>query len=210
MASGLFALLDDIASLMDDVATATKVASQKTAGILGDDLAVNAEKSTGFVSSRELPVLWAITKGSFLNKVIIIPAAFVLNVYLPLAITIILMVGGAYLAHGVAAGIRGVPAGQWAAAMALGFTRWGALRHVVLPQALRMMLPSFINQWVTLVKDSSLAYIVGVPELSFLATQVNARVMVHPAEVFLCVGAVYWLLCSALDGVARRLARASA
>jgi polar amino acid transport system permease protein len=94
--------------------------------------------------------------------------------------------------------------------MALGFTRWGALRHVVLPQALRMMLPSFINQWVTLVKDSSLAYIVGVPELSFLATQVNARVMVHPAEVFLCVGAVYWLLCSALDGVARRLARASA
>ena len=99
MASGLFALLDDIASLMDDVATATKVASQKTAGILGDDLAVNAEKSTGFVSSRELPVLWAITKGSFLNKVIIIPAAFVLNVYLPLAITIILMVGGAYLAY---------------------------------------------------------------------------------------------------------------
>lgn len=99
MASGLFALLDDIASLMDDVATATKVASQKTAGILGDDLAVNAEKSTGFVSSRELPVLWAITKGSFLNKVIIIPAAFLLNVYLPLAITIILMVGGAYLAY---------------------------------------------------------------------------------------------------------------
>ena len=99
MASGLFALLDDIASLMDDVATATKVASQKTAGILGDDLAVNAEKSTGFVSSRELPVLWAITKGSFLNKAIIIPAAFLLNVYLPLAITIILMVGGAYLAY---------------------------------------------------------------------------------------------------------------
>lgn len=99
MASGLFALLDDIATLMDDVATATKVASQKTAGILGDDLAVNAEKSTGFVSSRELPVLWAITKGSFLNKLIIIPAAFLLNVYLPLAITIILMVGGAYLAY---------------------------------------------------------------------------------------------------------------
>lgn len=99
MASGFFALLDDISALMDDVAMATKVASQKTAGILGDDLAVNAEKSTGFVSSRELPVLWEITKGSFLNKVIIIPLVFLLNVYLPIAIIIILMVGGAYLAY---------------------------------------------------------------------------------------------------------------
>lgn len=99
MASGIFALLDDIGALMDDVASAAKVATKKTAGILGDDLAVNAEKSTGFVSSRELPVLWAITKDSFLNKLIIIPAVFILNVYLPIAITIILMVGGAYLAY---------------------------------------------------------------------------------------------------------------
>ncbi len=99
MASGLFALLDDIGALMDDVALTTKIATKKTAGILGDDLAVNAEKSTGFVSSKELPVLWAITKGSFLNKVIIIPVVFLLNVYLPVAITIILMVGGAYLAY---------------------------------------------------------------------------------------------------------------
>jgi len=98
MPSGFFALLDDIGTLMDDVALATKVASQKTAGILGDDLAVNAEKSTGFLSSREIPVLWAITKGSFVNKIIIIPVVFLLNVYLPIAITIILMVGGAYLA----------------------------------------------------------------------------------------------------------------
>lgn len=99
MASGFFALLDDIGALMDDVALATKVASQKTAGILGDDLAVNAEKSTGFVSSRELPVLWAISKGSFINKLIIIPIVFLLNVYLPIAIKITLMVGGAYLAY---------------------------------------------------------------------------------------------------------------
>jgi len=98
MAAGFFALLDDIGTLMDDVALATKVASQKTAGILGDDLAVNAEKSTGFVSSRELPVLWAISKGSLVNKIIIIPVIFLLNIYLPIAITIILMVGGAYLA----------------------------------------------------------------------------------------------------------------
>lgn len=99
MASGFFALLDDIGALMDDVAASTKIASQKTAGILGDDLAVNAEKSTGFVSSRELPVLWAITKGSFLNKIIIVPIVFVLNVYLPVAITIVLMLGGAYLSY---------------------------------------------------------------------------------------------------------------
>ena len=68
MASGFFAILDDIAALMDDVAMTTKLATKKTAGILGDDLAVNAEKATGFLSSRELPVLWAITKGSFCLK----------------------------------------------------------------------------------------------------------------------------------------------
>jgi predicted DNA repair protein MutK len=99
MASGFFAILDDIATLMDDVAVTAKVATKKTAGILGDDLAVNAEKSTGFVSSRELPVLWAITKGSFINKLIIVPIALVLNVFLPVAIKIILVLGGFYLAY---------------------------------------------------------------------------------------------------------------
>lgn len=99
MASGFFAILDDIATLMDDVAVTAKVATQKTAGILGDDLAVNAEKSTGFVSSRELPVLWAITKGSFINKLIIVPIALMLNVFLPVAIKIVLVLGGFYLAY---------------------------------------------------------------------------------------------------------------
>jgi predicted DNA repair protein MutK len=98
MASGFFAVLDDIAVLMDDVALASKVATKKTAGILGDDLAVNAEKATGFVSSRELPVLWAITKGSFINKLIIVPLAFILNVIYPPAIIIALLIGGIYLA----------------------------------------------------------------------------------------------------------------
>ena len=84
---------------MDDVATASKVATGKTAGILGDDLAVNAEKATGFLSSRELPVLWAITKGSLLNKVIIIPIAILLNIFFPIAIKIILVLGGFYLAY---------------------------------------------------------------------------------------------------------------
>lgn len=98
MASGFFAILDDIASLMDDVAMSSKIATEKTAGILGDDLAVNAEKATGFVSSRELPVLWAITKGSFLNKLIIIPIALALNYFFPIAIKVILVCGGLFLA----------------------------------------------------------------------------------------------------------------
>ncbi|MCE7065034.1 DUF808 domain-containing protein [Dyadobacter sp. CY326] len=99
MASGFFAILDDIAFLMDDVALATKVATQKTAGILGDDLAVNAEKATGFLSERELPVLWAITKGSLVNKLIIVPIALVLNAFLPAAINYVLIMGGLYLAY---------------------------------------------------------------------------------------------------------------
>ncbi|MCA6065578.1 DUF808 domain-containing protein [Chryseobacterium sp. RG1] len=97
MASGFFAILDDIAALMDDVAVTSKVATQKTAGILGDDLAVNAEKATGFLSSREIPVLWAITKGSFINKLIILPVVFLLNwLYAP-SINYILILGGLYL-----------------------------------------------------------------------------------------------------------------
>lgn len=99
MASGFFALFDDIAVLMDDVATMSKVATRKTAGILADDLAVNAEKASGFVSSRELPVLWKITKGSFLNKLIILPITFLLSAYFPVAIVPILLAGGVYLAY---------------------------------------------------------------------------------------------------------------
>ena len=99
MASGIFAVLDDIAALMDDVAVASKIATRKTAGILGDDLAVNAEKATGFLASRELPVLWAITKGSLLNKVIIVPVALILNAIFPVIIPYILLIGGVYLAY---------------------------------------------------------------------------------------------------------------
>jgi len=99
MASGLFALLDDIATVMDDVAAMTKIAAKKTSGILGDDLAVNAEKASGFVPDRELPVLWAITKGSFVNKLIILPVAFLLSAFAPVAVTVILVLGGLYLAY---------------------------------------------------------------------------------------------------------------
>ena len=99
MASGFFAVLDDISALMDDVATLAKVATKKTSGILGDDLAVNAEKSIGFVSSRELPVLWKISVGSFINKLIILPIAFALSYFYPPAIIVILVLGGLFLAY---------------------------------------------------------------------------------------------------------------
>ncbi len=99
MASGIFAVLDDVTTLLDDVAALSKIATKKTSGLLGDDLAVNAEKAMGFASKRELPVLWAITKGSLLNKLIILPVAFLLSAFLPWAITIILLLGGIYLSY---------------------------------------------------------------------------------------------------------------
>jgi uncharacterized protein len=99
MASGIFALLDDIAMLMDDVAVMGKMAAKKTIGILGDDLAVTAEKSSGFVSSRELPILWKLTKGSLINKLLVLPGAFLLSAFLPIAVTILLVIGGVYLSY---------------------------------------------------------------------------------------------------------------
>jgi predicted DNA repair protein MutK len=99
MASGIFAILDDVAMLLDDTAVMSKIAAKKTAGLLGDDLAVNAEKATGFNASRELPVIWAITKGSFINKLIILPLAFLLSAYIPWLIVPILLLGGAYLSY---------------------------------------------------------------------------------------------------------------
>jgi len=99
MTGGLFAVLDDIAVLLDDTAVMAKVAAKKTAGILGDDLAVNAEKATGFRASRELPVLWAITKGSFINKLIIVPVAMLLSAYASWLIIPVLLLGGCYLSY---------------------------------------------------------------------------------------------------------------
>lgn len=98
MAGGsLLLLLDDIATVLDDVATMTKVAAKKTAGVLGDDLAVNAEKVTGVRAERELPVVWAVAKGSLLNKAILVPAALAIAVIAPWLITPLLMLGGLYL-----------------------------------------------------------------------------------------------------------------
>jgi len=98
MASGFFALLDDVAILLDDIAVMSKIATKKTASILGDDLAVNAQKASGFAASRELPVLLKISKGSLLNKLIILPIAFLLSAFFPEAIIPILLIGGLYIA----------------------------------------------------------------------------------------------------------------
>jgi uncharacterized protein len=98
MAGGsLLALLDDITTILDDVATLTKVATKKTAGVLGDDLALNAQQVTGVQPARELPVVWAVAKGSLLNKVILVPAALLISAVAPWAVTPLLMVGGLYL-----------------------------------------------------------------------------------------------------------------
>lgn len=97
MASSLLALIDDIATILDDVAVLTKVAAKKTAGVLGDDLALNAQQVAGVHADRELPVVWAVCKGSLWNKVILVPSALVISFVLPWAVTPLLMVGGAYL-----------------------------------------------------------------------------------------------------------------
>jgi predicted DNA repair protein MutK len=97
MAVGLLALLDDIASVLDDVALMSKVAAKKTAGVLGDDLALNAQQVSGVNADRELPVVWAVARGSFVNKAILVPAALAISAFLPQAITPLMMVGGAYL-----------------------------------------------------------------------------------------------------------------
>ena len=98
MAAGsLLALLDDIATMLDDVSVMTKVAAKKTAGVLGDDLALNAQQVTGVDASREIPVVWAVAKGSLINKLILVPAALAISYFIPWLITPLLMIGGAYL-----------------------------------------------------------------------------------------------------------------
>jgi uncharacterized protein len=97
MASSLLALLDDIATLLDDVSVLTQVAARKTAGVLGDDLALNAQQVSGVDADRELPVVWAVAKGSLINKAILVPAALAISAVAPWAVTPLLMLGGAFL-----------------------------------------------------------------------------------------------------------------
>lgn len=99
MASSLLALIDDIATLLDDVGAMTKVATKKTAGVLGDDLALNAQQVSGVDADRELPVVWAVAKGSLVNKAILVPAALAISAFAPWAVTPLLMIGGAFLCY---------------------------------------------------------------------------------------------------------------
>jgi len=99
MASSLLALIDDIATVLDDVALLSKAAAKKTAGVLGDDLALNAQQVAGVKADRELPVVWAVAKGSFVNKAILVPAALAISAFAPWAVTPLLMVGGAFLCY---------------------------------------------------------------------------------------------------------------
>ncbi len=99
MASSLLVLIDDIATILDDVAILSKVAVKKTAGVLGDDLALNAQQVAGVMAERELPVVWAVAKGSFVNKLILVPAALAISAFIPWAVMPLLMIGGAYLCY---------------------------------------------------------------------------------------------------------------
>lgn len=149
---------------------------------------------------RAIPVLMLIFWTFFLLPIF-------LHINVPGLATVVValaLIGGAYLSHSVSAGIDAVGSGQAQAALSLGLTRWQALRHVQLPQAMRIMAPSFVNQWVSLIKDTSLAYIVGVPELAYLANQVNSRLMVYPVQIFAFVGLIYLVFCTVLDLVASR------
>ncbi|MFG1172268.1 amino acid ABC transporter permease [Erwiniaceae bacterium CAU 1747] len=170
---------------------------------LGVALAMSRGVAAGLLAAilgffRAIPVIMLIFWTYFL-----LPMVF--GVEIPEITTVVCalaLIASAYLAHAVKAGIAAIAAGQWQAGLSLGLTRWQTLRMIVLPQALRMMVPSFINQWIALIKDTSLAYIVGVGELTFLATQVNNRSMVYPMEVFLFVALVYFVLCQSLDVLA--------
>ena len=113
----------------------------------------------------------------------------------------------AYMSQIVRAGIAAVPRGQTEAALAAGLSPRLTLLLVVLPQALRSMIPSFVNQFVSMIKDTSLAFIVGVDELTHVATQVNNRTLVHPTEIFLFIALVYFAICYAFTTLSRWLER---
>ncbi len=152
---------------------------------------------------RAIPVIMLIFWIYFL-----LPIVF--NVDIPEITTVVCalaLISCSYLTYSLKAGIVATGVSQWQAGLSLGLNRWQVLCFVVLPQALRMMVPSFINQWISLIKDTSLAYIVGVNELTFLATQVNNRSMIYPGEVFSFVALIYFIFCLMLDLLANGMNR---
>ncbi len=113
----------------------------------------------------------------------------------------------AYIAEIVRAGVQGLPKGQTEAARSTGLSHYQAMRYIVLPQALRNMIPSFVNQFVSLTKDTSLAYIIGVNELTRTATQVNNRTLNAPTEIFITIAVLYFIICYVLTEISRKLER---
>ncbi len=111
----------------------------------------------------------------------------------------------AYMSRIVVAGIEGIPKGQTEAAISTGLTHWQVMLYIVLPQGLRNMIPSFVNQFVSLIKDTSLAFIVGVSELTHVATQINNRTMAFPTEIFVFIAIIYFILCYAFTSLSRWL-----
>jgi polar amino acid transport system permease protein len=111
----------------------------------------------------------------------------------------------AYMSRIVVAGIEGIPRGQTEAALSTGLTSWQVMVYIVLPQGLRNMIPSFVNQFVSLIKDTSLAFIVGVSELTHVATQINNRTMAFPTEIFAFIAVIYFVICYAFTTLSRWL-----
>ena len=113
----------------------------------------------------------------------------------------------AYMSEIVRAGITGIPKGQTEAAISTGLSHGQAMIYIILPQALRNMIPSFVNQFVSMIKDTSLAFIVGVSELTQVATQINNRTMLYPTEIFLFIAVIYFIICFAFTELSRWLER---
>lgn len=113
----------------------------------------------------------------------------------------------AYMSEIVRAGITGIPKGQTEAAISTGLSHGQAMFYIILPQALRNMIPSFVNQFVSMIKDTSLAFIVGVTELTQIATQINNRTMLYPTEIFIFIAVIYFIMCFAFTELSRWLER---
>ena len=150
---------------------------------------------------RGIPLLMVIFWMYFL-----LPA--MLGTTVPEANTVIMgltLFTSAYMSQIVRAGIQGIPKGQTEAAISTGLKHWQAMLYIVLPQGLRNMIPSFVNQFVSLIKDTSLAFIVGVSELTHVGTQINNRTMAYPTEIFIFIAAVYFVICFAFTSFSRWL-----
>ena len=152
---------------------------------------------------RGMPLLMVIFWMFFLLPALLgggMPAAWTI-------ITALTLFTSAYMSEIVRAGITGIPKGQTEAAISTGLSHGQAMFYIILPQALRNMIPSFVNQFVSMIKDTSLAFIVGVTELTQVATQINNRTMLYPTEIFLFIAVIYFVMCFAFTELSRWLER---